>query len=85
MLHLKKKMLIPGSNKLNLLIQLHFQLSKLLLPPGVESNLGGGVAARLLKLLIELIKLPAKGAAALRLTDIEMQVKFIIGNLFLTQ
>ena len=67
------------------LVQLHLELGKLLLTSGVESNLGGGVAARLLKLLVEFIKLPAKGAAALRLTDIEMQVKFIIGNLSLTR
>ena len=61
----EEKMSIPGSNKLNLLIQLHFQLSKLLLPPGVESNLGGGVAAGLLQLLVEVVKLPSEGAATL--------------------
>ena len=49
------------------LIQLHLELGKLLLTPGVEGDLGGGVAACLLELLVELIKLPAKGATALGL------------------
>ena len=51
------------------LIQLHLELGKLLLTPGVEGDLGGGVAACLLELLVELIKLPAKGTTALELED----------------
>ena len=47
------------------LIQLHLELGKLLLAPRVEGDLGGGVAACLFELLVQLIKLPAKGAAAL--------------------
>ena len=47
------------------LVELHLELGKLLLAPRVEGDLGGGVAASLLKLLVQLIKLSAKGAAAL--------------------
>ena len=47
------------------LVQLHLELGELLLPPGVEGNLGGGVAAGLLQLLMELIKLPAQLSSAL--------------------
>ena len=38
----------------NSLVKLHLQLGEFLLPPGVEGDLGGGVAARLLQLLVEL-------------------------------
>ena len=38
----------------NSLVKLHLQLGELLLPPGVEGDLRGGVAARLLQLLVEL-------------------------------
>merc|ERR1719206_1289908 len=47
------------------LVELHLELGKLLLAPRVEGDLGGGVAASLLKLLVQLIKLSAKSAAAL--------------------
>merc|ERR1719225_560005 len=47
------------------LIQLHLELGELLLPPGVEGNLGGGVAAGLLQLLMELIKLAAQLSSSL--------------------
>ena len=48
------------------LIQLHLQLGQLFLTPGVEGDLGGSVASRLLQFLVELIKLPAQGATSLR-------------------
>merc|ERR1712240_535342 len=69
------------------LIQFHLELGKLLLTPGVEGDLGGGVAACLLKLLVELIKLPAKGAAALVSpgTGLALSLKFLVKLLKLTQ
>merc|ERR1719362_1783246 len=47
------------------LVQLHLQLGQLFLTPGVEGDLGGSVASSLLQLFVELIELPAQGAASL--------------------
>ena len=48
------------------LIQLHLELGQLFLTPGVEGDLGGSIASRLLQLFVELIELPAQGAASLQ-------------------
>ena len=46
--------IIIQSLKKNSLVKLHLQLGELLLPPGVEGDLRGGVATGLLQLLVEL-------------------------------
>merc|ERR1719341_1368453 len=62
------------------LIQLHLELGQLFLTPGVEGDLGGSVASRLLQLFVELIKLPAQGAASLVSagTRLALCLKFLI-------
>ena len=47
------------------LIELHLELGELLLPPGVEGDLGGGVTARLLQLLVELVQFSPELTTAL--------------------
>merc|ERR1719234_852071 len=62
------------------LVQLHLQLGQLFLTSGVESNLGGSVASCLLQLFVELVKLPAQGAASLVSagTRLALCLKFLI-------
>ena len=62
------------------LVQLHLQLGQLFLASCVEVDLGGRVAAGLLQLLVELIKLPAQGATSLGSPDtgLMFSLKFLI-------
>merc|ERR550539_1079319 len=62
------------------LIQLHLQLGQLFLTSGVEGNLGSSVASCLLQFFVELIKLPAQGAASLVSpgTRLALRLKFLI-------
>merc|ERR1719220_1278201 len=62
------------------LIQLHLQLGQLFLTSGVEGNLGCSVASCLLQFFVELIKLPAQGAASLVSpgTRLALCLKFLI-------
>merc|ERR1719239_658997 len=62
------------------LIQLHLQLGQLFLTSGVEGNLGSSVASCLLQFFVELIKLPAQGAASLVSpgTRLALRLKFLV-------
>merc|ERR550539_2284484 len=62
------------------LIQLHLQLGQLFLTSGVEGDLGSSVASCLLQFFVELIKLPAQGAASLVSpgTRLAFRLKFLI-------
>ena len=52
-------------SKNNSLVKLHFELCQFLFTSRVQSNLGGCVAASLLKFLVELVELPAQSTSSL--------------------